>query len=101
MARTRIRFRARFFTLLALVLLFAGIGGFFLLRNRSEGELTDGTMRLTLRLDTVIVRDEICISTERYDRILFDVIEGADVQADEQIAQVFKWAIRKRQCRHF
>ena len=95
MDRTRIRFRARFFTLLALVLLFAGTGGFFLLRNRSEGELTDGAMRLTLRLDTVIVRDEICISTERYDRILFDVIEGADVQADEQIAQVFKWGYQE------
>ncbi len=95
MARTRIKIHARFFTLLALVLLFAGIGGYFLLRNRNEGELIDGSMRLALRIDTVLVRDEICITTERYDRILFDVIEGANVQNDDQIAQVFKWGYQE------
>lgn len=91
----RVRFKARFFVLAGLFLAAVGIGLFFLLGGGREGELQTGTMRLNYNEKTVLVRDEVSVTTERYDKILFDVVEGAHVKEGDQIAQVFKWGYQE------
>ncbi|MEL7601878.1 MAG: HlyD family efflux transporter periplasmic adaptor subunit [Bacillota bacterium] len=91
----RVRFKARFFVLTGVILAAAGIGLFFLLGGGREGELQTGTMRLNYNAKTVLVRDEVSVTTERYDKILFDVVEGAHVKEGDQIAQVFKWGYQE------
>ncbi len=91
----RVRFKARFFVLTGVVLASVGVGLFFLLGGGKEGELQTGTMRLNYSTKTVLVRDEVSITTERYDKILFDVVEGAHVKEGDQIAQVFKWGYQE------
>ena len=91
----RVRFKARFFVLLVAILAILGVGLFFLLGGGREGELQTGVMRLNYPAKTVLVRDEVSVTTERYDKILFDVIEGAHVKEGDQIAQVFKWGYQE------
>lgn len=91
----RVRFKARFFVLTGVFLASTGIGLFFLLGGGREGELQTGTMRLNYNAKTILVRDEVSVTTERYDKILFDVVEGAHVKEGDQIAQVFKWGYQE------
>lgn len=91
----RVRFRARFFVLLfALIAVIAGVV-LFLVFGGGEGELANSTMQLKHVTRSVIIRDEVSKTTERYDKIIFDVAEGAHVQNDDQIAQVFKWGYQE------
>lgn len=92
---TRVRFKARFFVFAGLLLAVVAIVLFFLLGGGREGELQAGTMRLNYNTKTVLVRDEVSVTTERYDKILFDVVEGAPVKEGDQIAQVFKWGYQE------
>lgn len=91
----RVRVRSRFFVILVLLLAVIGIGVYFLLGGGQEGGLSTGTMRLSFGAKTVLVRDEVSVTTERYDKILFDVVEGAHVADGDQIAQVFKWGYQE------
>ncbi len=92
----RVRVRGRFYILLLLLIALAGVLVYFLIGGGREGELTMGTMRLSRAAKTVLVRDEASITVERYDKILFDVVEGAHVQSGDQIAQVFKWGYQEQ-----
>ncbi len=91
----RVRVRGRFYVLLLLLLALLGVLIYFLVGGGREGELTMSTMRLSRATKTVLVRDEVSVTIERYDKILFDVVEGAHVQTGDQIAQVFKWGYQE------
>lgn len=91
----RVRIRGRFYVLLLLLLALLGVLIYFLVGGGREGELTMSTMRLSRATKTVLVRDEVSVTIERYDKILFDVVEGAHVQTGDQIAQVFKWGYQE------
>ncbi len=92
----RVRVRGRFYVLLVLLLALLGVLLYFLLGGGREGELAMSTMRLSRSEKTVLVRDEVSRTVERYDKILFDVVEGAHVNMGDQIAQVFKWGYQEQ-----
>ncbi len=92
----RVRVRGRFYVLLVLLLALLGVLLYFLLGGGREGELAMSTMRLSRSQKTVLVRDEVSRTVERYDKILFDVVEGAHVNMGDQIAQVFKWGYQEQ-----
>lgn len=91
----RVRIKGRFYIILLLLLMLVGLGIFLLLGGGREGELTASSMRLMLNPKVVLVRDESIVTVERYDKILFDVAEGAAVKKGDQIAQVFKWGYQE------
>ncbi|HWR22866.1 MAG TPA: HlyD family efflux transporter periplasmic adaptor subunit [Feifaniaceae bacterium] len=92
----RVRVRGRFYVMLVVLLALLGVLVYFLVSGGKEGELTMGAMRLNSAVKTVLVRDEASITVERYDKILFDVVEGAHVKTGDQIAQVFKWGYQEQ-----
>ena len=92
----RVRVRGRFYVLLLFLVALVGVLVYFLVNGGREGELTMGAMRLSRTAKTVLVRDEASITVERYDKILFDVAEGAHVATGDQIAQVFKWGYQEQ-----
>ena len=87
----RVRFKARFFVIIIILVLLLAAGLYFLLFSDHEEELALGTLRLDYEAETVIIRDEINVPTEKFDKIIFDVVEGAVVEDGTQIAQVFRW----------
>ncbi len=92
----RVRVRGRFYVLLLFLIALVGVLVYFLVNGGREGELAMGAMRLSRTAKTVLVRDEASITVERYDKILFDVVEGAHVATGDQIAQVFKWGYQEQ-----
>ncbi len=87
----RVRFRARFWVILIFLVALLAFGIYMLFFGSQEGELKMGAMRLSHDANTVLIRDEASIVTEKYDKIIFDVVEGAPVEDGTQIAQVFRW----------
>lgn len=87
----RVKVRARFFVLLtvfvAIVLLLVVI----FVSNSNQGDLGTGTIDMNLRFSAVVVRDEVLITTERYDRVIYKVQEGSFVENGTPVAQVFQW----------
>ena len=87
----KVRFRTRFYVVIfaivaALILLIV-----LLISNRKSGSIHQGELTMNLDVDAVVIRNEICVTTERYDRIEFEVLEGAYVEAGTPVAQVYKW----------
>jgi len=91
----RVRVKGRFYVILFLLLAAVGLLVFLLVNGGREGELAASSMRMTYGAKTVLVRDESSVTVERYDKILFDVVEGARVKKGDQIAQVFKWGYQE------
>ncbi|MDL2258293.1 hypothetical protein LJC42_03935 [Eubacteriales bacterium OttesenSCG-928-K08] len=87
--------RGRFYVIIFPFVAAIGVGLYFLFGGGREGELETGTMRLSYPASSVIIRDEQSISTEKYDRIVFSVAEGARVSAGDQIAEIFKWGYQE------
>ncbi len=87
----RVRFKARFFVLLIVLIALLGLVIYLIFGAGGSETLSAGTMRISQDVTSVIIRDEVLRTTEKYDRILFDVAEGAEVAMGDQIAQVFRW----------
>ncbi len=95
-SKKKVRIHPRFYVILVLAIAGVSVGLYFLLGViRREGELAVGTLRLQYDTKMVLLRDEKIVTVERFDKILFDVAEGAQVQEGEQIAQVFKWGYQE------
>lgn len=88
---SRVKVRARFFVLLtvfvAIILLIAVV----LVSCRNQGDLTSDTIVMHYRSQAIVIRDEVLITTERYDRVIYKVQEGSFVTAGMPVAQVFQW----------
>ena len=78
MARQRVRLRGRFFR----IVLLTGSGG--------TAEARYGDVTGTIDMTAAIIRDESTVSTDRYEKIIFSVVEGQSVANGAQIAQVFR-----------
>ncbi len=93
MARTRrrVRLRGRFFVFV-FILLAIVIGLVILLvSGNGGGEIELGTARMKIDRKAVLIRDETLVTTEQYDKIIFEVSEGEYVTEGTRIAQVFRW----------
>ena len=76
--RRKVRFTGKFYILLAFVLIAATVSIALLLSDSSGGTLETGAMRMELSVKGVVIRDEMSISVDRYDRVAFEVAEGAE-----------------------
>lgn len=92
MARRRtVRFTGKFYMLLALVLIAVTVGAVLLLSDSGGGTLETGTMRMELSAKGVVIRDEMSVSVDRYDKVTFLAAEGAECYEGMPIAAVYKW----------
>lgn len=90
MAR-RVKFRPRFFVLLALLILTVATGVFVFFFSGSRGELKEGDIHMEARVTGVVIRDERSISTEKYQRAHYALEEGARAFPEDTVATVYKW----------
>lgn len=95
MKKTKKSVKPRFYIILAVFVMIVGISVFFLMGGGLDDELAVSSMRLEFGAKAVLLRDEGVATAERYDKILFDVLEGAYVEENQQIAQVFKWGYQE------
>lgn len=89
--RRKVRFTGKFYILLAFVLIAATVSIALLLSDSSGGTLETGAMRMELSVKGVVIRDEMSISVDRYDRVAFEVAEGAESYEGMPVAKVYKW----------
>ena len=91
MSRRRVRIKPKFYLILTL---FVGIIVTVLvlaLQDSAGGTLKQGSMEATITGKAVLIRDEMSISVDRYDRVEFSVGEGETVYEGMPIATVYKW----------
>lgn len=74
--------------LLAVVAIAAAV---ILIPKGGSATLRGGTMTLELTTKAVIIRDENCVSVEKFDRVDHLVNEGSQVNAETPVAMVYKW----------
>ena len=67
--RRKVRFTGKFYILLAFVLIAATVSMALLLSDSSGGTLETGAMRMELSVKGVVIRDEMSISVDRYERV--------------------------------
>ncbi|MDR1619524.1 MAG: hypothetical protein LBS18_02500 [Clostridiales bacterium] len=94
-ARKKIKIKPRFVVILLVFFAILGVAVFLLLGGAGEGEMVMGTAQLEYTAKTVVLRDELVVNTERYGKILFNVVEGAYVSEGDQIAQIFRWGYQE------
>ncbi|MEG1547204.1 MAG: HlyD family efflux transporter periplasmic adaptor subunit [Clostridia bacterium] len=86
----KVKIKGRFYILLIAVVAVALLVC-LLVFNRGTGMTSSNTINLDMNTSAVVIRDETGISVERYDRVLFKVAEGAQVEDGTPVAEVFKW----------
>lgn len=90
MARQRVRLRGRFFLILFGMMGFVALGIVLLTSSGGTAEARYGDVTGTIDMTAAIIRDESTVSTDRYEKIIFSVVEGQSVANGAQIAQVFR-----------
>lgn len=56
-----------------------------------SGSLSAGSQELSLSASAILIRSESCVSVEKYDRVSYEVQEGAQVTPEMPVAVVYKW----------
>lgn len=87
----RMKVNPRFYIILVLVLAFLATGLFVLLPGRRSGSLSAGRQDLAMQASAILIRAETCNSVEKYDRVSYQVQEGAQVTAEMPLATVYRW----------
>jgi len=88
--RRKRKIKARFFvwlSMLAAVIVFAvvlGVGGF------SKNEITYGSIGSELEAAGAIIRDETVVTTTKFEKVTYNVIEGQTVENGIQVCEVYK-----------
>lgn len=90
MRRQRRRVNGRFFLFLGGLALALVVTTLLLLGGGGAGEIGFGSINAELKESGVIIREETIVSTEKYEKINFNVIEGQAVADQTLIATVFK-----------
>lgn len=90
MARQRVRLRGRFFLILFGMMGFVALGIVLLTGSGGTAEARYGDVTGTIDMTAATIRDESTVSTDRYEKIIFSVVEGQSVANGAQIAQVFR-----------
>lgn len=92
MARTkrRVRVNGRFYVtmLLAVLVIIALV---LVIPKSGSTSLRSGSMNAVFEKQAVVIREESCISVEQFDRVDYQVNEGAVVNAEMPVATVYKW----------
>jgi len=86
----RVKVRGRFYVIVTLFVAALVLLVYLLVSNRKTGTVTSGSVDMQFEASGVIVRDEVAVTTEKYDHVTFAVAEGATVTAQAPVATVFK-----------
>ncbi len=89
--RKRVKINPRFYLILFLVVGLGALAIFLFKPGRKSGTLHTGTQALALEASAIVIREESCVSVERYDRATYQVQEGAQVTSEMPVATVYKW----------
>ena len=88
--RRRFRLNPRFFIIIG-VLFVVAAAAVYLLRHRSKsGSLSFDSVSMERKVAGAIIREETAVSTDRYEKINFHVIEGDTVANNALIATVYR-----------
>ena len=88
--RRRFRLNPRFFIIIG-VLFVVAAAAVYLLRHRSKsGSLSFDSVSMERKVAGAIIREETAVSTDRYEKINFHVIEGDMVANNALIATVYR-----------
>ncbi|MEL7607919.1 MAG: HlyD family efflux transporter periplasmic adaptor subunit [Bacillota bacterium] len=87
----RVKVRARFFVLMTILAAAVLLLIVIFVSNGNQGDLGTGTIDMNGRFNAVVIRDEVLVTTERYDRVIYKVEEGSFVESGAPVAQVFQW----------
>lgn len=87
----RVRIKPRFFVFTVVALAAAAGVVALILNSGGRGTLHSGTMLSEIDATAVIIRDEVCVSVEKYDRLDFSVNEGENVYEGQTVATVYQW----------
>ena len=88
--RRRFRLNPRFFIIIG-VLFVVAAAAVYLLRHRTKsGSLSFDSISMERKVAGAIIREETAVSTDRYEKINFHVIEGDTVANNALIATVYR-----------
>lgn len=91
MSRRRVKIKPKFYLILTFIVGIAVTVLALTLQDTAPGTLKNGTMNVTVTKKAVLVRDEMSISVDKYDRAEFAVKEGETVYEGMNVASVYKW----------
>ena len=88
--KKKFRLNPRFFLIIGGLLVVAA-GAFLILKFTGKtGTITFGNIDSTLKVSGTVIRDESVVSTDKFEKISFNVIEGQNIANNTLIATVFK-----------
>lgn len=90
MARRRV-VKTRFYIFVAAVMLIAITVVVLVLTGGAGITLENGYIEAEMNEKVVVIRDEECVSVEKYDRVVYALDEGAAVNEGDVIGLIFKW----------
>lgn len=89
--RRRVKVNPRFYLILILAVGLVVLAVLFFKPGGKSGTLSAGSQELSLTASAVVIRAESCVSVEKYDKVSYQVAEGAQVNAELPVATVYKW----------
>lgn len=89
-SRRRSRMTGRFYMIIAVFAAVVVLLVVLLLKNRKSGQIVFGSLDANIEASAAIIRDETVVTTEKYEKVSFDVIEGETITNDTKVAEVFK-----------
>lgn len=89
--RRRVRFTGKFYMLLTSVLLIIGAAAVLLLTGSQGETLEPAAMETMITAKGILIRDEMSVTVDKYDRIAFSAQEGAQAYEGMPVASVYKW----------
>ncbi|MEA4969569.1 MAG: HlyD family efflux transporter periplasmic adaptor subunit [Candidatus Pelethousia sp.] len=89
--RTRRKVNPRFYILVTVLLAMIVLAVLVLKPGGKSGSLSPGSQALTMQATAILIRSETCHSVEKYDRVSYQVQEGAQVTAEMPVAVVYRW----------
>jgi putative membrane fusion protein len=87
----RVKVKKKFFIFIFFILLAAVAIPLIVLGSRGGGTISNGAVDLSVPAECVIIRDEVNVSTEKFDKIIFKVPEAVTAESGTLIAEIFKW----------
>ncbi len=91
MSRRRVKIKPLFYLLLTFIIGVAVAVLAIALQDSAGGTLKQGSMEAVITKKAVLIRDEMSISVDKYDRVEFKIGEGDTVYEGMPIATVYKW----------
>jgi putative membrane fusion protein len=88
---SRVKIKKKFFVFIVFLLLAAIAIPLIVLGSRGVGTIENGAIKLSMPAECILIRDEVSVSTEKFDKIIFKVPEAQETESGTLVAQIFKW----------